>query len=251
MKALVIGGAGFIGSHLVERLVREGHSVRAFDNLTTGKRENLAPFAADVELVVADVRHAERLRQEMRGCEVVFHQAAIVSVPYSIEHPRRDARRGTPRDAERPRRGAKQAAWRASSWRHRRRCTARIRSSRSARRCSWPRSPRTASRSSSRASTTSRCVDEALRRRDGGASLLQRLRPAPGSVVGVYSGVISILVDRILAGKPITIFGDGEQFRDFVYVANVVEANFLAATRPRGVGDGVYNVGCVGKRTKA
>src|ERR1700727_153673 len=87
MKALVIGGAGFIGSHLAERLVREGHGVRVYDNLTTGKRENLAPVEKDVELVVADVRHAERLRQEMRGCDVVFHQAAIVSVPYSVEHP--------------------------------------------------------------------------------------------------------------------------------------------------------------------
>src|ERR1700677_3898737 len=87
MRTLVIGGAGFIGSHLVERLARDGHSVRVFDNLSTGKRENLATVAGDVELVVADVRHAERLRQEMRGCEVVFHQAAIVSVPYSVEHP--------------------------------------------------------------------------------------------------------------------------------------------------------------------
>jgi len=87
MKALVIGGAGFIGSHLAERLTREGHHVRVFDNLSTGKRDNLAAIGDDVELVVADVRHTERLRQEMRGCEVVFHQAAIVSVPYSIEHP--------------------------------------------------------------------------------------------------------------------------------------------------------------------
>src|SRR5580658_9893616 len=87
MKALVVGGAGFIGSHIVERLTREGHSVRVLDNLSTGKRENLAPVARDVELVVADVRHVERLRQEMRGRDVVFHQAAIVSVPYSIEHP--------------------------------------------------------------------------------------------------------------------------------------------------------------------
>src|SRR5438105_2104634 len=87
MKALITGGAGFIGSHIAERLVLEGHDVRIFDNLTSGKRANLTAFAANVDFVEADIRDAVKLDYYAAGCDVVFHQAAIVSVPYSVEHP--------------------------------------------------------------------------------------------------------------------------------------------------------------------
>jgi UDP-glucose 4-epimerase len=87
MKVLVTGGAGFIGSHIATRLVAEGHEVVAFDNLTSGKRENLQHLAGKVELVVGDVRDAAALADVSRGCAVAFHQAAIVSVPYSVDHP--------------------------------------------------------------------------------------------------------------------------------------------------------------------
>jgi UDP-glucose 4-epimerase len=244
MKALVIGGAGFIGSHLAERLVRDGHSVRVLDNLTTGKRENLAPVHDDVELVVADVRHAERVRQEMRDRDVVFHQAAIVSVPYSVEHPAETLEvnlRGTLNVLEGARAAGVKRVVMASS--------------------------------------------AAVYGDDPELPKLETMLPAPISPYGLeklasehymaiwtklfnletvalryfnvfgprqdpssaYSGVISIFVDRILRGDTPTIFGDGEQFRDFVYVANVVDANLLAATRPEAPGR-VYNVGC-GQRT--
>ena len=183
MKALVIGGAGFIGSHIVERLAREGHSVRVLDNLSTGKRENLAPVARDVELVVADVRHMERLRQEMRGRDVVFHQAAIVSVPYSIEHPRGVARREPPRHAQRPRgrEGGRGPARRDGVVRRRLR-----RGSRAAQARDDAPLPHLALRPrEARERALPRNLEEALRPRDGGPALLQRLRPAPGPVVRV------------------------------------------------------------------
>jgi UDP-glucose 4-epimerase len=244
MKALVIGGAGFIGSHIVERLTREGHAVRAFDNLSSGKRENLAAVAPDVELVVADVRHAERVRQEMRGCDVVFHQAAIVSVPYSVEHPDETLEvnlRGTL--------NVLQAAQSAGVKRVVLASSAAV----------YGEDPELPKRETMLPSPISPYGLEKLASEHylsiwaklfGVETVALRYfnvfgpRQDPSSA---YSGVISIFVDRILRGAPITIFGDGEQSRDFVYVANVVDANLLAATRPQATGR-VYNVGC-GQRT--
>jgi nucleoside-diphosphate-sugar epimerase len=244
MKALVIGGAGFIGSHLVERLLHEGHSVRVFDNLSSGKRENLAAVAADVPLVAADVRHAERLRQEMRGCEVVFHQAAIVSVPYSVEHPQETLDvnlRGTLNVLEAARAAGIRRVVMASS--------AAV----------YGEDPALPKREDMLPSPIAPYGLEKLASEHylamwtklfGLETVALRYfnvfgpRQDPSSP---YSGVISIFADRILRGSPITIFGDGEQFRDFVYVANVAEANLLAATHPAASGR-VYNVGC-GTRT--
>jgi UDP-glucose 4-epimerase len=244
MKALVIGGAGFIGSHLVERLVREGHSVRVLDNLSSGKRENLTSVQNDVELVVADVRHAERVRQEMRGRDVVFHQAAIVSVPYSVEHPAETLEvnlRGTLNVLE----GAKASGVR------------RVVMASSA--AIYGEDPALPKRETMLPSPISPYGLEKLASEHylaiwtklfGVETVALRYfnvfgpRQDPSSP---YSGVISIFVDRILRGETPTIFGDGEQFRDFVYVSNVVDANVLAATRAGAAGH-VYNVGC-GQRT--
>jgi nucleoside-diphosphate-sugar epimerase len=244
MKALVIGGAGFIGSHLAERLAREGHSVRVFDNLTTGKRENLAPVASEVEIAVADVRHPERLLQEMRGCDVVFHQAAIVSVPYSVDHPDETLDvnlRGTLNVLQAAKAtGVKRVVMASSA-------------------AVYGEDPELPKRETMLPSPISPYGLEKLASEHylaiwaklfGVETVALRYfnvfgpRQDPSSA---YSGVISIFVDRILRGEPLTIFGDGEQFRDFVYVANVVDANVLAATRPQAAGR-VYNVGC-GQRT--
>jgi UDP-glucose 4-epimerase len=84
-KALITGGAGFIGSHIAERLLEGGHEVRILDNLTTGKTSNFSAFAKDVEFVEADIRDAPQLDFHAAGCDVIFHEAAIV--PYSVEHP--------------------------------------------------------------------------------------------------------------------------------------------------------------------
>ena len=243
MRALVTGGAGFIGSHLVERLVREGHEARAFDNLTTGKRENLA-HVAGAELMVGDIRDTEALARAMSGCDLVFHQAAIVSVPYSIEHPQESLDvnlRGTLNVLEAARGAKVKRVVMASS--------AAV----------YGEDPELPKRESMTPSPISPYGLEKLAS-EHYLSIWSKLfgletvalryfnvfgpRQDPSSA---YSGVISVFVDRILRGAPLTIFGDGEQFRDFVYVANVVDANMLAGTRPN-VSGRVYNVGC-GART--
>src|SRR4051812_8201512 len=85
-RVLVTGGAGFIGSHLVERLLTLGCSVRVLDSFATGRRENLA-HRSDVEVVEGDVQSYERVHTAMRGCDAVFHQAALPSVPRSVQDP--------------------------------------------------------------------------------------------------------------------------------------------------------------------
>ena len=85
--AMVTGGAGFIGSHLVETLVAEGYQVRVVDNLCTGNRDNLAPVKDKIEFFDCDINDSERLNTAMEGVEVVFHEAALASVPLSIDKP--------------------------------------------------------------------------------------------------------------------------------------------------------------------
>src|SRR3954454_6402268 len=87
VQLLVTGGGGFIGSHLVHRLVRDGHSVRVVDNFTTGHRRNLEPVLGEIELVEGDLQSYERAHAAVRDCEVVLHQAAMPSVPRSIQDP--------------------------------------------------------------------------------------------------------------------------------------------------------------------
>ena len=92
MKYLVTGGAGFIGSHLVETLLEQGHSVRVLDNFSTGKRENLEVLSAQfgvsrLEIIEGDIRNAARVGEAVRGMDIVFHEAAFVSVPQSMKEP--------------------------------------------------------------------------------------------------------------------------------------------------------------------
>jgi UDP-glucose 4-epimerase len=243
MKVLVTGGAGFIGSHIAERLVREGHTVKALDNLSSGKRENLAHLP-EVELVVADVRDAPQLEWHMAGCDLVFHEAAIVSVPYSVEHPQEthDVNiQGTLNILEAAKRQRVKRVVFASS--------AAI----------YGDDPELPKRETMRTAPispygiekgTSEQYLQVWSRLFGIETVSLRYfnvfgpRQDPSSP---YSGVISVFVDRALRGAPITIFGDGTQCRDFVYVGNVVDANILAGTRP-DVSGMAFNVGC-GQRT--
>ena len=84
---LVTGGAGFIGSNIVEELVRLGHKVRVLDNFSTGKRENIAPFLKQIELIEGDIRDEETCRQAIKDIDYVLHQAAMPSVPRSLAEP--------------------------------------------------------------------------------------------------------------------------------------------------------------------
>lgn len=244
MQILVTGGAGFIGSHLVTRLLGDGHTVRVLDNLSTGKRENLAHVAADVELVIGDVRDAAKVEECARGCEIIFHEAAIVSVPYSVENPQisHDVNiQGTLNALLAARAvGARRVVFA---------CSAAI----------YGEEPTLPKREDMAPSPIAPYGVEKI---TGEYYVLAW--PKLYGVEGValryfnvfgprqdprspYSGVISIFADRAQTARPITIFGDGLQSRDFVFVEDVVQANVLAATVP-GASGRAYNVGR-GERT--
>jgi UDP-glucose 4-epimerase len=238
MKVLVTGGAGFIGSHIVERLVGRGHVVRVIDNFSSGKRENLAPFASRVELIQGDIRDAKQVELAVAGRDVVFHEAAIVSVPYSIEHPQEthDVNiQGTLNVLEAARRaGAKRVVFASSA-------------------AIYGDDPELPKRETMLPCPISPYGVEKIT----GEHYLRVYSAHYGvETVGLryfnvfgprqdpsspYSGVISVFVDRAIAKKPLTIFGDGEACRDFVYVDDVVDANLAAATRA-GVSGQVFNV---------
>jgi UDP-glucose 4-epimerase len=244
MKALVTGGAGFIGSHIAQRLVSEGHTVRILDNLSSGKRENFAAFAKDVEFIEADVRDAPQVDYYAAGCDVIFHQAAVVSVPYSVEHPQEthDVNiQGTLNVLlAAKKRGVRRVVFACSAAVYgddpqlpKRETMAQV-----------PISPYGVEKAAGE------MYMRAWSKLYGVETVSLRYfnvfgeRQDPSSP---YSGVISIFTSRALAGQNVTIFGDGKQSRDFVYVANVVDANMLAATKP-GASGRAYNVGC-GKKT--
>jgi UDP-glucose 4-epimerase len=240
MRALVTGGAGFIGSHIGQRLLSLGHKVVVLDNLFTGSIENVEAVGPGVHFVQGDVRDLAVVEEHARGCDVVFHQAAIVSVPLSVERPQESHDvniQGTLNVLQAARAAKVRRVVFASS--------AAI----------YGQEPTLPKREDMLPAPISPYGVEKMTGEHylatwsklfGVETVALRYfnvfgpRQDPKSP---YSGVISIFVDRILAGKPITFFGDGSQTRDFVYIANVVDANLLAATTP-GVSGRVFNVAC-------
>ena len=244
MRALVTGGAGFIGSHLSHRLLELGHEVVVLDNFFSGSRANLRGIAEHIRIVEGDVRDLATVEGCAAGCDVVFHEAAIVSVPYSVDHPQESHDvniQGTLNVLQAARRaGTKRLVFASSAAIYGEEPT--LPKSESMR--PEPMSPYGVEK------ITGEHYLATWSRLFGLETVALRYfnvfgpRQDPKSA---YSGVISIFVDRILGARPITFFGDGSQCRDFVYVANVVDANILAATRD-GVSGGAFNVAC-GKRT--
>ena len=244
MRVLVTGGAGFIGSHLAERLVRDHHEVRIVDNLFSGHRENLEGFADKVEFVLGDIRDAALLERLCEGCQLVYHEAAVVSVPYSVEHPQEthDVNiQGTL--------NVLQAARRQKVKRVVFACSAAVYGEE-------PGLPKVETMA------PAPIAPYGLEKIAGEyyLGIFHRLYGVEGvslryfNVFGPrqdprspYSGVISIFVDRVLAGESPLVLGDGEQCRDFVFVENVVEANLRAGMVPEAAGR-CYNIGC-GHRT--
>lgn len=244
MKVLITGGAGFIGSHIAERFVSEGHEVCIVDNLSTGRLSNIAGFADKVEFHRGDIRNQALLAKLAKGCDLIYHEAAVVSVPYSVDYPQEthDVNiQGTlnvllaARDQ-----GVKRVVFA---------CSAAIYGE-------APGLPKVESMAAAPIAPygiekiTGEYYCNVFNKLYGVETVALRYfnvfgpRQDPKSP---YSGVISIFVDRVLAKKTPLIFGDGGQYRDFVFVDNVVQANYLAGTVAKAAG-GVYNVG-LGQKT--
>jgi nucleoside-diphosphate-sugar epimerase len=243
MKVLVTGGAGFIGSHIAERLVGGGHSVAVLDNFSSGRRENLRTF--DAEVFEGDIRDGSKVREAMKGRDLVFHEAAIVSVPYSVEHPleTHDVNiLGTLQILEAARHaGVRRVVFASSAAIYGDEPTLpKVESMLPTPIAPYGVEKVTAEHYLRTWSTIYGVETVALRYFN-----VFGPRQDPGSP---YSGVISIFVNRALAGRPLTIFGDGRASRDFVYVGDVVDANLAAATR-EGVSGEVFNVARGAKTT--
>lgn len=240
MKILVTGAGGFIGSHLAARLVGDGHSVRVLDNFSTGHRENLAGVRDDIDLVEGDIQSYERVHTAVRGCELVFHQAALPSVPRSVQDPLTSNGCNVI--------GTLNVLLAARDEQVRRVVFASSSSVYGANPVlpkheglpAMPFSPYAVAKLAGEGYC--RSFHEVY----GLSTVALRYfnvfgpRQDPASQ---YSAVIPKFITALLNGRAPTIHGDGEQTRDFTYIDNVIEANVLAAD---AVGaDGQYlNVAC-------
>lgn len=239
---LVTGGAGFIGSHLAEEITRRGHSVRVADSLITGKRRNLAHIPG-VEFLEGDLADASFASRAVSGMDYVLHQAAIPSVPRSVSDPLTSNRANidaslnvlvAARDA-----GVKRVVYAGSS-------------------SAYGNTPALPKREDMPANPLSPYALQKLvaeqycqmfTRLYGLETVTIRYfnvfgpRQDPGSP---YSGVISLFSTALLEGRQPTIYGDGEQTRDFTYIANVVDG-VLRACETQGVAGEVMNVATGGR----
>jgi nucleoside-diphosphate-sugar epimerase len=236
--ALVTGGAGFIGSHLVRGLLDTGARVRVIDNLATGYVQNLDEIGGDIEFINANIADPTEIRRAVQDVELVFHQAAIPSVPRSVKEPRETHEasvNGTfeillaARDAK-----VRRVIYAASSSAY----------------GDQPESPKHEAMRPDPLSpyAAAKLVGEyycqVFARAYGLETVSLRYfnvfgpRQDPGSP---YSGVISRFMLALENGEAPVIYGDGEQTRDFTYVANAVQANLLAAEAPRANGR-VFNI---------
>ncbi|MDJ0975195.1 MAG: SDR family oxidoreductase [Planctomycetota bacterium] len=244
MKVCVTGGAGFIGSNLVSRLVRDGHEVTVLDNLSTGLRENLADVDQDVRLVVGDLRDMEAVRDALGGVEVVFHQAALASVQRSVERPDEvtDVNVGgtlnvlvAARDQ-----GVRRVVFASSSSVYGDAPTLPKVESMPIQALS----PYAASKAAGEAYLASFYASYGLETVSLRYFNVFGPRQRPDSQ---YAAVIPLFVDAMRQGESPVIFGDGEQTRDFTYVGDVVEALWCAAVAP-GQPEGPVNIGGGGNR---
>jgi UDP-glucose 4-epimerase len=236
-SCLVTGGAGFIGSHIVESLVERGHKVRVLDNLSTGYLRNLENVQNQIDFVEGDILNADLVAKVIRGVDWVFHQAALASVPRSVERPLEThaaCATGTLilLDAARKAQVRKFIYAGSSSAYGDQPFSAKRESD-----LPDPISPYGAAKLAGEAYCRSFFATYGL------PTVVIRYfnvfgpRQDPDSP---YSAVIPLFITAILKGKRPIIYGDGGQSRDFTYVANVVHANLLAAEK-EGIGGRVFN----------
>src|SRR5436853_1270505 len=241
---LVTGGAGFIGSHVAAALAASGARVRVIDDLSTGHAENLEEIGGRVEFVRASLLDAGALARALEGVEAVFHEAAIPSVPRSVDNPAETHRACAEATfallvAARAA-GVRRLVYAASSSAYGDQpVLPKVEDMRPE-----PLSPYAA------AKLVGEYYCQVWARTYGFETVSLRYfnvfgpRQDPGSQ---YSGVISRFTDALMSGARPVIYGDGEQSRDFTYVSNVVDANLRAAETTRGIGE-VVNV-ANGERT--
>lgn len=240
MKYLVTGGAGFIGSHIAIALAQRGDQVRVFDNLSTGCLENLAHLKDQIEFVKGDLQDREALEQAVKGVDIVYHQAALASVPRSVAKPmdtHAACVTGTLNVLDCSRLAdVKRVIYAGSSSAY----GDQPFSSKREQDLPSPLSPYAAAKFAGE----SYC--QAFTATYGLETVVIRYfnvfgpRQDPN---GEYSAVIPIFVTAMLAGKQPTIYGDGKQSRDFTYIDNVVAGNLAAAVAPDAPGR-VFNVAC-------
>lgn len=236
---LVTGGAGFIGSHIVDALVARGDEVRVLDNLITGYRHNLAHLAGQIDFIEGDLRDEAAVREAVTGVDLIFHLAAMVSVPESMAKP-------VEAEAVNALGTLKLLSLAAE---------AGVRRLMLSSTCAvygdeptlpkieammpYPKSPYAIGKLA--AEYYCRLFNDTF----GLETVIFRYfnvfgpRQDPSSA---YSGVISIFVDKMMRDEVPLIFGDGEQTRDFVFVKDVVRANLMAAHEPAAAGQ-LFNIG--------
>lgn len=232
-KVLVTGGAGFIGSNLAGELIKQGAKVTILDNLITGFHENLAEIDGDFEFIEGDLNDDDKLKKAVEGVEIVFHQAALPSVPRSVENPLETHQacvNGTFNVLLKAKEASvKRVVYAASSSAYGNQATLpKVETMRPE-----PVSPYAA------AKLIGEYYCQVFARTYNLETFCLRYfnvfgpRQNPASQ---YSGVISRFVDALMGGKTPIIFGDGETSRDFTYIANVVNANINAAQAMEGSG---------------
>lgn len=236
---LITGGAGFIGSSLAEELVPTGASVRILDNLATGRDTNVAPLKGRIQWIYGDLRNLDTVKAAMEGVEVVFHQAALPSVPRSIADPIGSLEvniKGTQNVLLAAREsGVRRVVYASSS--------SVYGDTPTLPKCedmpTYPLSPYAVHK------LTGELLCQVFTRIYGLETVALRYfnvfgpRQDPGSA---YAAVIPRFLTALLKKERPIVFGDGEQTRDFTYIANVIQANVLAASSPEAVGRAI-NIG--------
>jgi len=240
-KYLVTGGAGFIGSHIAQTLAEQGHAVTVLDNLLTGHEENLADFRDRVDFVRGSITDLDTLRRCCDGVDVIFHQAALASVPRSVADPLASNEHNID--------GTLKVFWAARETGVRRVVYAASSSAYGDTEVLPKREDMKADPLSPYAITkfVGELYGKVFTELYGLSTIGLRYfnvfgpRQDPHSQ---YAAVIPLFITRYLAGEAPVIHGDGGQTRDFTFIRNVVEANLAAAAAPETAGGKVYNIAC-------
>lgn len=239
-KYLVTGGAGFIGSNIVEELVDRNESVRVLDNLSTGRRENIEPFMDKIEFIEGDLRDLDAVRKAVEGVDYVLHQGALPSVPRSIDEPLTTNEvnvNGTlkvliaARDA-----GVKRVVYASSS-------SIYGNSEVLPKREDMPPNPLSPYAISKLAGENYCRIFYQIYGLETVCLRYFNVFGPRQDPTSQYSAVIPKFINAMLNGERPIIYGDGKQSRDFTFVANVVQANLLAC-EANGVAGELFNVAC-------